>query len=79
MIGGLKTLTFTPQKGPPTTLQLIREVKLDYECIALAAHGNDVYVGTEDGKILKVDDRENIEILDNVNDTESDITGFCVH
>ena len=79
VIGGLQTLTITPQQEPPTTLQLIREVKLDYECITMAAHGNDVYVGTEDGKILKVSDKEKIEILENVNDSNSCFNGFCVY
>ena len=77
MIGGLQTLN--PQQGPPTTLQLIREVKLDSECVTLAAHGKDIYVGTCDGKILKADDKENIEIFENVNDSESIITGLCAH
>ena len=64
-IGGLKTLTITPQ-GPPTTLQLIREVKLGQECITVTASGEDVYVGTLQGKILKIDKQSQFKVFANI-------------
>ena len=64
-IGGLKTLTITPQ-GPPTTLQLIREVKLGQECITVTASGEDVYVGTLQGKILKIDKQGQFNVFGNI-------------
>ena len=65
MIGGLQTLTITP-RGPPTTLQLIREVKIDDDCITVAASGEDVYVGTLQGKILKIDKQGQFQVFANI-------------
>ena len=65
IVVGLQSLTITPQ-GPPTTLQLIREVKLDDDCITVAASGEDVYVGTERGKILKIDKQSQFKVFANI-------------
>ena len=54
VIGGLPALNITPQ-APPPNLQPIREVKLDDECITVAAYKSAVFVGTDAGKIQKVD------------------------
>ena len=70
VIGGLQTLTITP-RGPPSELQLIRDVKLDDQCITLAAAGEDMYLGTYEGQILKIDKQGQVQVF-------ADIVGYIV-
>ena len=75
VIGGLQTLTITPQ-GPPTTLQLIREFKLNDYCITVAASGVDIYVGTVQGKLLKIDNQGQVQVFGNIGGY---IVGLVIH
>ena len=75
VIGGLQTLTITPQ-GPPTNLQLIKEVKVDDECITVVASGEDVFIGTKQGKILKIDKQGRFQVFGNIGGY---IVGLVIH
>ena len=78
IVGGLQSLTITPQ-GPPTNLQLIREVKLDDYCITVAASGDDVYVGCNSGKILKIDKQGQCEVFAQMTSESPVIVGLVIH
>ena len=68
---------FQTSQGPPTAIQLIREVKLDGDCITVAANGNDVYVGASCGKILKMNEMNQFEQFSKV--PSSNIVGLTIH
>ena len=73
VIGGLQT-----PKGPPTTLQLFREVKLVGDCIGVAAtNGDDIYVGSSNGEILRIDKQGCIELF--LTTPSSNIVGLTIH
>ena len=73
VIGGLQT-----PKGPPTTLQLFREVKLVGDCIGVAAtNGDDIYVGSSNGEILRIDKQGCIELF--LKTPSSNIGGLTIH
>ena len=72
VIGILKT-----SQGPPTAIQLIREVKLDGDCITVAANCNDVYEGASSGKILKMDELKLFEQFSKV--PSFNIGGLTIH
>ena len=64
-------------QGPPTALQLIRVVKIDGDCITVAANGNDVYVGAMGGTILKMNKLNQFEQFSKV--PSSNIVGLTIH
>ena len=60
MLGGLPP-------DPPRTLQLIREVKVDTDPLTVAVEGEDIYVGTDQGKVLKVDINGEVQTIKSFN------------
>ena len=72
MIGGLPP-------DPPRTLQLIREVKVDTDPLTVAVEGEGIYVGTDQGKVLKVDINGEVRTIKSFNAGCYDfVVGICV-
>ena len=84
VIGGLQTLTITPQ-GPPTAIQLTREIKVecgnewDSGCITVTTYWEDIYVGTGLNGIFKIDGLGQVTKFERpVRSSHSYIVGLCI-
>lgn len=60
----------------PTKIQLIREIPVDHECITACSHRGALYVGHNDGSVIKVDKQDRKTLFVKLDDFISSLRGY---